>query len=755
MQHYIVVNSAGIHQYQIEEPVGFDEMKVSIKRGTNHGMSAQYSEGTLGFYRVAANVIREAYNEDLDTDIKYIVRNYAGQTIYEGAIDLGTYEELTGKKRIVQCSVGEIGAKTTFNNRTSVDVDLNGDKTIDGATIAHIPDWHNVVIPQKNLLYTNLLEQKLDLVITKSTGHDGWHRPGGNLQDDDIVFGWLWKYDDESGETEDLDFNKFIFPLKTESANEFGSITQIENQSRIVPYVEQLGTFYSPDENHSTLFGENTEADCTFVLKATIDDYIADYDIREIAFSVCITDGTTTYEGEKQVFSIEESVVTPFDLNLKARCTLPADKLLRFYMKIETKDKLPYRSVIIKQVTIHNGTYFKMEMYDNKEEHPVSTDVLFVHDALNIIAEAASENALTVKSDFYSWQEAAVNSRQSVGYGAMKAITNGYHIRGILLDEHDEKRNMPMSFKNIITSLNAMDCIGWGFSEEGGSTCIRVERWDWFYQSSIIMRINDVAEVTRKIDTDAIPTSIKIGYKKYTSKDEYSSIDSVHGERVLTNGIKAVSKEIDALCDFIADNYAIELTRRESYELEIVEEGKYDENIFVFELTDTITPAHIHQYKIRSTAEQVSNINRPSRFINAKLSPRCCADRWRNFLFATNNQTPFKFTSGTINYTGAFKPMPYYNERLLPAFYGLEDYGGGIRKSEDASIEYTAAIFKAETLTFEHPVSIDEYHAILSNPYGLVVLNGEQCWIKEFSYKFADGMGSFVLVPRRSIINPL
>ena len=56
----------------IDEPIGFDGLKVKISRGNYHGVSAEVSVSKLEFYdnagRNAASIIRDAYN----TDVGYI-----------------------------------------------------------------------------------------------------------------------------------------------------------------------------------------------------------------------------------------------------------------------------------------------------------------------------------------------------------------------------------------------------------------------------------------------------------------------------------------------------------------------------------------------------------------------------------------------------------------------------------------------------------------------------------------------------------
>jgi hypothetical protein len=57
-------------------------------------------------------------------------------------------------------------------------------------------------------------------------------------------------------------------------------------------------------------------------------------------------------------------------------------------------------------------------------------------------------------------------------------------------------------------------------------------------------------------------------------------------------------------------------------------------------------------------------------------------------------------------------------------------------------------MIRAEEISLTYPVSIEEYKTILANPYGLVLVDGEECWIKEFTYSFIDGEAEFKLTPK-------
>ena len=57
-------------------------------------------------------------------------------------------------------------------------------------------------------------------------------------------------------------------------------------------------------------------------------------------------------------------------------------------------------------------------------------------------------------------------------------------------------------------------------------------------------------------------------------------------------------------------------------------------------------------------------------------------------------------------------------------------------------------VIKAEELSITYPITLEQYQAIKQNPYGLVVVDGEECWIKEFTYDFNTSEAEFKLTPK-------
>jgi hypothetical protein len=385
-----------------------------------------------------------------------------------------------------------------------------------------------------------------------------------------------------------------------------------------------------------------------------------------------------------------------------------------------------------------------MKMFDNIEDNGTKANMLLVHDALNKAAGIISENQLTIKSDWYGYKESKINPTDAFGGGSLKAITNGYKIRGLA---DSDIRSMKISFADMIKSLDAIDCIGWGFATDIDGIHIRVERWNWFYQNNEILKIDYPKEKTKVINTDGIVTEITVGYKKYATNDQYNSIDSIYTERIYSSTIKSLNNSTEKICEMIADNYASEETRRAKSNVDPSEEFKYDENIFIYELVAKDYSDHV-DYVIANTASSVQGIARPDEMYNAKISPRHNIARRGDYLFQTNNSKDMHMSSSTGNVDASFKVTDRINIGDGYTEYSLETMEVGNLQKENENIAFTRSIIKAEELSVKYPITHAQYKEIMANPYGIITVDGEGCWIKEMTYSFFKEEAEFKLIPK-------
>lgn len=757
----------------IDEPIGFDNMKSTISRHEYHGMSAEVSVGDLEFHGVAANMIKAAYNIDLDTELTYQVKTETGEELYSGVIDLATYSELNGAYFSVSCKVGEVGIKTIFNNRTDIYVDLNKLETIDGEPLANKARWEKITIPHKTLVYTNEQKQTKKTTYTEEPG------TGNTIQlPDDFGRAWL------------------NISLDTTTKSEFGDVHPLFHLAEIDAKENNCGGYVDPFCNANT--GEtvddesNIHIDVNFKCSIRVPEgpeqnnkpfaNIVNNGEGAVEVAACLRiNGYQIKQSESTQRITNDNYTIPKTFTLTWSGDIKKKELSSIYLgldfynlncrKEEAENPKYFNNPFPLSITIDEGSYIQATLYSNADGD-VSADMIMVHDALDTIVNSVSNNKLRLQSKLYKIIAG------DPGDGALKAITNGYKIRGLNPTE-DKERNMSVSFKDMIESLNSIDCIGWGFEKDS----IRVEKWDWFYQNDKLLYINNPNEITRKIDESMVITELTIGYKKYATEEDFASIDSVHGERVFNTTTSAIAKQVSSLCEFIADNYAIESIRRKAMTEDEESEFKYDENIFIFALQmEDQDEAAIYTIPNDVVSENSGSVRYPEQMYNSIISPTRNAYRWINRIFCLNGIKPFMLTKGTINYIADFKTLQSsgnifllkddMNNIPLRGVIGDEDsfqesqsgedmslqeiyYAHNIKQEDGTLVPQPSAedwsiprMIRAEEISLTYPVSIDEYKTIIANPYGLVVVDGEECWIKKFQYDFNTSEAEFKLIPK-------
>lgn len=721
----------------IDEPIGFDKFKTKMKRGKYHGMSIEASVGELEFYGKGAEMIVEAYNKNVDSEMNYRVQ-LNGEDIYLAMCDLSTIKMHSGEYCSVSCSMGDIGVKTAFNNNSDVEINLNATKDIDGVELATNYPFPTMTLPRRTITYTNRMQQNGTEVI------EGTENNGITYKDDVPVCFLNLRFNG----TNICEFESFEPNLYCAGKNVYGKEFEGDTNFDLNGYVEPL--FRKPIDFDSK-YGKDSKYSIKISAKVRIQTQQPFFtnmnDNARITFTPFITESNCLYNslfniGEEKTVTILKSEIESsnafagyIDVTLNIKGELKNLDYDEVYVGIRIKhdnadnsnSKKYYNNEVDLCVTLYENSYVEMTM-DSKIQTSSEAKMIFVGDALQKCVDILSSQKLTLKSEYYGSPYAIKNEQTAIGGGWAKMLTNGYFIRNI------ENKEFIVSFKDFIESLSMQDCVGWAFE---GDNVVRVEPWKYFYNNDIILNINNPKEKNISIDNDYVCSVLNIGYKKYEDNEDIKAMDSIHGERIYTSNTKAISKEIKAQSIFIADNYAIELTRRAKFTTDKEDEYKYDENIFVISVdADSEEPIATVDFDA-STRENMRQDT-----YNVKLSPAQCALRWLDFLFAVNGQNIFRFTSGKLN-TDA-KALPRVAETLLESKTPTNDF----RENSNLLIEWATPLLKAEMLKITYPLTFAEYHKIVSNPYGIVVVDGDEYWIKEFEYSLAEGECSFSLTPK-------
>lgn len=686
-------------EIEINEPIGFDDFKVSIKRTQQHGVSVESSVGELEFYNGsigdALTLIREKYNESLDAELFFeayykCADSSEFELIYKGAVDLSTYEEQIGDYCSCKCKVAEVGAKTKFNNRIETVIDLvdGGMKNLDGEDLTAVQLTKNISINAKGIDLTSKLERvgDSDTYITDVYNGDGL---------------------------------SFAFPFGVKI------IDELPDSNDINEIEESL--INKPLFSHLENFGYTDTFRIDLLLKmAYMSDVANLFDQFHVYTSTWNGSGVQTIVNTQYIpINNVSNVWKNYEVNLNIDITVPFGHYCTIQV-VGTRTSGTAETVNVKAL---DGSYCKITK--EKRTQDSFTDVIMPHEAFNRLSEVMA--GITCKSDWFGRVDSQYNPTSSTGGGALKGLVKGLKLRNSIGTESNNSI-ISTSFKNLFSDLCAIDNLGFGFSTENG-LFVRVEPWKWFYKDEVLLTINNPANKTRKFNPKAVYSRAAFGYDKYAEVDEINSIDTFQTKRNYSNGLKAVDNEYKSVSNLISDPYAIEFTRQKSFEQD-TKDWKYDESTFVIALRKNSTD-------YSSDRGVIGNVISPTTLLNARISPCRNASKFIDILKQGKVPTDFVLTSSTGNIKAGFAPI------TESGYEYLNDPFNGDSKSEYIDIyDNIETLLKPEIIEFEYPLSKDNYDAIKANPYGQIVVDGEVCYIQEVKRSIIDGMGEFSLIPK-------
>lgn len=744
----------------IKEPIGFDAFKTELSRNDLHGISVEYSDTELEFYDCKAiELIKRQYEENIDSEIYFAVemscRNKAFEEVYKGVIDLSTCIFVSKNYTSVKCKIAQIGVFTTFNNRLETDVCVDSITSIDGNTLDEY-DFINyeIDVPGKKVL---VKPQATDALYTDVVGTGYEFNNGVN------VIGYIPGLSESDGAEVGvfnysvptiIDLNKLsdiepFFEYNSdgldveESDINFGMTLSLEvrypneNFYKHIEFVKAqlfLKTETQLTTNESIHFQETDVFNPTFPPGGMGHDYIR----RSINFHASL----------KKIKFKKIYLFCKLTINLKDIPDI-AWKDIKTLFSLNVKPSYSY-------IAISSLALLR----------PTKCAVNLIHETLSRVSESITNGALKVKTDYYGRPDSGKIMLTShlpftthFGEGSLRCLTNGYKLRRYIYADGSDPR-MYVSMKELIKSLNAIDCIGAGFSYESGKWWLRVENWKWFYKDIELFKITHPSDVQRKVDTNSAYTRLKIGYKKYADIEKTYVVDTFHSERNYSNLIKAVDKELKCLSTIVADPYAIEYTRRKSLEKD-TKDWRYDEDLFILCLMGK-TEETIYQspdtsliskgYAVDNGASETGNtFISPETMLNVYISPARNAKKWMEFLSQTNGVSYIKYLSGTRN-TNA-KAAPFTHPDVAKNIEGVihktrytqTAYDGVVVENSD--LEKKKSLLKPETLTFDYPIEREHWNILRLNPYGYISVDGEKCFLKSAKYNMKTGLTEFELIP--------
>jgi len=373
--------------------------------------------------------------------------------------------------------------------------------------------------------------------------------------------------------------------------------------------------------------------------------------------------------------------------------------------------------------------------------------VFFVNEALSRVAESLTQMDLKVYSDFFGRPDALPYASANDGCGALECISNGRFIRQALVAADGTLATMSISFSDLFRDLDGIHRLGMGLEDDPNRTgyqLLRVESEDYFYQNSVLLTLPNVALLNTAHDGASDISTVDLGYPNWQCWN-INGLDEYNTQRKYRTTLQSITNNKDITCKFVTSGYAIEFTRRQGGGSS---DWRWDNMNFLICLRRTL-PVHLPPFTDiaidgfnldATTAVNILSENTGTTY-NARISPARIALTWIKAIFRSyqdylNGQ--LVYTWGDGNYLAKFQPTD-------PAVWACESTENLL--GENQLLDYTVfdnpsdnyPLFRNELVTFEYPLSIDQFLIIKANPYRLIgySVNGGATrygWIEQMSY---------------------
>lgn len=710
---------------EIEEPIGFEELELSIKRDDKmHGITFEAATSPLEFFGDAYAYLKNKKDtEGISANVIFSAWSTCGGYDYEevlsGRLNFGKAKEKCGKLCTISIPWEEDSCEIVLKSRYDQKVDIDRNTGVDNST--PLPD------------YAALGQEK------EIAAHDIRVATEGNVSEDgDEISLAIFAF----GITHDFTVRP------TYERQLFANI----NESQLIPAVFAASSNGVNDSVLSPIVLLDEVIDCfddSFTyevrLKGSYDITYPSADLNLVQINVAIGEypsPLTILHQQNLPFSAHSAVGT-FDYTYSG--TTPIDQGKGFYVWFGAEgDDAVGPTILGGSVTFDSETYVNIEGV--KSCPATQAELSMIHETLSRAVEAVTNGCVRVKSSYYGRTDSEPFSFPTDGCGGMRSLTSGLKIRRAT----DAK--FFASPKDLIEGVNPIDNIGMGVEPDQdipGRHLLRIEDLNYFYQDEEILRHDAIPDGDTDTEETKHYSKVDVGYKKW-EVENVNGLDEIHSTRQYNTSLDTINSPLDITSGLVAGSYPIEITRQQSFALTGAADTKYDNEIFILCMFRTgYLYSSIEVDKGNITSPE--NIYSPNTIFNYPISPfrnlmrwfKSIANGWVNLSDSINQ---LFFLSGTGNFLA--KGMQTDADCRLENMSVQENQNLFVTQFANPT-DYTP-LWKNELFTYQYPMSLADYNAVKAKPYGYISAqcgndDFEKYWIKEVKYKITKGSATFIL----------
>lgn len=731
MSTYKFLLNPGSDNLEISEPKGFDGLQISIKRDDKlHGMQFTASLSSLDFTKEAYTFLKDKKEtEGLKATVIFQALEKCNEEddfteIVRGKLNFGQYKETCGQICAVSLPIDDDSCQVALMNRYDQKVDVDATMAFNQTTAlpAYLDMGFNTVIHPRELKATIEGSGSVDFDDTM-----GFETSGVALHLTSIFR---------------PTYTKEIYnSIKTGNLQPGGNFQNSQDAFYVI----------SPQ-----MLFEDTAAcftrvfDYTFRLKGTanVTSVLGTNHIDSAKVKVVLWDANgSIFTNSTLVQQIDLGVSTnpphtfSFDQTLTGSTPVGEGVGMYAFLEIVTNETLV--GVVRLNVTFDPEVYVLISA--TKSCPPTSVQSYMVHETLSRVTEAITNYCIRVKSSFYGRIDSMPFDFVEDGCGSLRMLTSGLKMRNAPAGKFFA------SLKDLIEGLQAIDNIGMGVEVDETQPdyfVLRVEALDFFYTEDLIVTHNLISEATTEMEEVKFYAKINIGYKKWEVQD-INGLDEFNSNREYRTSLDSVNNTLDQTSALVAGSYPIEVTRDQSFAESGGADTGYDNDIFIV----CMKRNGIYGYAYGGLVVEQGNIDTPANIFapdtvyNYRISPLRNLMRWyRSILPSYVGADKLFFSAGTGNLLAKGKMTAIDCREEADVITENQD----IFTSNFANAADYLPLWKNETITYDYPMSFNDFLSVKAKPYGYVrfqcgIGEYDKGYIKEIKYTPAKGIATFTL----------
>jgi hypothetical protein len=726
---------------EVEEPAGWSDGDFVVQRDpVFHGVSIMYGSRDLTFEGLAAEIIKEEYDNNGTEGATTLRVTFTCDDVVQYsedfALDYNTYQEQCGAGCTVSISFEQKGCFQKVAGNIDKVIDVDKTKAIDDTTDLDTYDWlrREITLPAVGL-------KLQDKALGGKDGHT-------KVLTDDIDwecsgcinaswFGWLMP---GLPETKYSSLGSFVTSSGFEHIRYYGA-------NNIPPY--QYITTINTTELLNDIRCELSNGMASFRVKGSVEVGATDWDggflMRLKLFRLPAGLDETNQANWQELYSQDA-------VDISEPGTYTYDLADSFPIDIAQGDKFTFG--FFYQIGRYNEVDFiNLSQDPSPEDAPTNflditalsicedsqAFVYAVHELLSRLTESMSNKCLKLESEYYGRTDSQPTAYERDGCGSLRVLTSGLYIR------RAETPSLSMSLKTALQGLRAIDNIGYALQENSaGEDVLKVEPATYFFQDVEVIRLPLVSSALKTVNIEEVIGEIKSGYTNWEPEaiNGLDEFNSTREHRLILDNAKTV---LDILCEFVAASSVWEITRQQSFAETGAADTKYDNNIFIACMVrDGSYYLYLHD---ELAVEQggildPSNIVDPDTVYNFRISPFRNLLRWYKSIIGSyrvvDPTKKIKFVAGTGNVLAS----GYLSDDCAIESQVAHAENEDITSDDIRTLEDSTPLFRPENITFEYPLSLNDFLTIRANPYGYISYQcGTGEWLKGYIRKVSYRIG--------------